>query len=223
MAVTSSAPQKIPLPGQAAPGGPASQPGGLTRLWLWLNPFKANKFKQLDNALHDHPEALSLAKALWLTRRGLACARWGHLLKARSWYQQAIAEKKDFYPAYFHLATAYRETTRVTGHWQLLHEVEQMLENMPKVMGIMGTQVSLEMSGAALHAEWSCILQMLGHPQAALEHLELALLCQRRYLEMEQPLRDFFEEVGCSLSSLSVSYLERLRASLRAEVALCSE
>ncbi|MCA1988514.1 MAG: hypothetical protein LDL07_05105 [Desulfarculus sp.] len=183
------------------------------RTWRGLfaglfNP-KAVTFARLERRFADHPEALALAKAVWLTRRARRLSDWGNGYQARLHLDHALRLKPDFFPARLHLAAIYRQYAIFTGVVSMLETARQLLEEMPPFTRLLGGKVAdLAQCGAAVEAERSSLALVLGQREEALIHTRRALALAKGLGDLDPEVLGFVEACGCRLSSEMTRRLE---------------
>ncbi len=188
-----------------APAGVSTWRGLFTGLF---SP-KAVAFARLERSFADHPEALALAKAVWLTRRARRLSDWGNGYQARLHLDQAMHLKPDFFPARLHLAAIYRQVAIFTGVVSMLETARQLLDDMPRSTRLLGGKVAdLAQCGAAVEAERSSLALVLGERREALTHTRRALELAQGLGELDPEVLGFVEACGCRLSPEMTRRLE---------------
>ena len=194
-----------------APAGVSTWRGLFTGLF---SP-KAVAFARLERSFADHPEALALAKAVWLTRRARRLSDWGNGYQARLHLDQAMHLKPDFFPARLHLAAIYRQVAIFTGVVSMLETARQLLDDMPRSTRLLGGKVAdLAQCGAAVEAERSSLALVLGERREALTHTRRALELAQGLGELDPEVLGFVEDCGCRLSPEITRRLQSLLALL---------
>ena len=202
----------------------AHQTGEPAKWSLWRGLFggqrsQARYFSHFEQVFEDDHHKVCLAKAMWLTRRGQHFASWGNTLRARAYLAEAIAIKRDYFPAYVSLGAAYRQTAQNTGLLSLLEAAKEVFESVPKCLRLLDTEVGLDQCGAAVHAEWANIYVIMGEWEEAENHLLLALQCHQRAQALGRELRDFLTAIGCFVSPGFEAHIRRVLADLRKQIA----
>ncbi len=184
-------------------------PGTWRGLLAGLFSPKALVFGRLERNFADHPEALALAKALWLTRRARRLTDWGNGYQARLHLDQAMRIKPDFFPARLHLAAIYRQFAIYTGVVSMLQTAQELLDDMPRATRLLGGKMAeLSLCGAAVEAERSSLALVLGERQLALTHTRRALEMARGLGGLDPEVRSFVEATGCGISPEMANRLE---------------
>ena len=170
---------------------------------------KALVFARLERSFADHPEALALAKALWLTRRARRLSDWGNGYQARLHLDQAMRIKPDFFPARLHLAAIYRQFAIFTGVVSMLETAQDLLDEMPRATRLLGGKVAeLAQCGAAVEAERSSLALVLGQRELAQDHTRRALELTKGLADLDPEVLGFVEATGCRISPEMARRLE---------------
>lgn len=195
------APAQTPLP--ARPPTPRPAPAA-----------PAPPLEILARRFAGHPAAAALAQSLWLTQCGQRHLRRGRLMTAHSLAARALEAKPDLFPAYALLAAALRQKAQAGGLFGLLHQALETLENMPRVMTLLGWRLGLDQCGSLVLAEWAAALMLLGQRAGAAARLTMALNAQARAVDLPAELRDFLVQAGCLADAELTADLERTRRRL---------
>ncbi|MFH1059788.1 MAG: hypothetical protein V1797_14070 [Pseudomonadota bacterium] len=174
----------------------------------------APPLERLARRFAGHPAAAALAQALWLTQCGQRHLRRGRLMTAHSLAARALAAKPDLFPAYALLAATLRQKAQAGGLFGLLHQALETLENMPRVMTLLGWRLGLDQCGSLVLAEWAAALMLLGQRAAAAERLAMALAAQARAAGLPAELGEFLVQAGCLADAELTADLERTRRRL---------